>query len=97
MFLASSVEVSPHPDIQLTPDSAIRPVKINRAFQLIPNQEMLMAANLHRGFVVVGLTGKADTRFSLTVKVTDKGERRQITIWVQERKEKILITEMAKQ
>ena len=32
MFLASSVEVSPHPDIQLTPDSAIRPVKINRAF-----------------------------------------------------------------
>lgn len=41
-----------------------------------------MVANLRRGFVVVGLTGKADTRFSLTVKVTDEGERRQITIWV---------------
>lgn len=41
-----------------------------------------MVANLHRGFVVVGLTGKADTRFSLTVKVIDEGERRQITMWV---------------
>ena len=78
-FFLPPVEVSPHPDIQLTPDSAIRPMKINRAFQLIPNKEMLIVANLHRGFVVVGLTGKADTRFSLTVKVIDEGERRQIT------------------
>ena len=31
-FLACSIEVSPHPDIQLTPDSAIKPVKINKAF-----------------------------------------------------------------